>query len=293
MNSKLMRKIYLLAILASLLSSCSKVDFAGMFMASSPAANERFADSRKLNPSSDIIATLSANSEDYLVYLFSDLHVYNTTTNLDLMTDAFGKDGRDIVMTLSLGDMNAGKDQYQLVTDHLKAFGNNLFLTAGNHDLYWGEWNNYLKWYGSSSYLIEVVTPSGKRDLYISVDSSGGDVGWDQMAWLKDTVFGKTLAGKNYRNIIVFTHCCIFVKNVISGVTGTLPTEEQYEIARLFSDNSVDLVLTGHHHFEEETVFSDVRYVVHDPLKDGLENAAYYIYHIGGSISSERIPLAR
>jgi len=288
-----MKKLYLPAILALILTSCDKMDFAGMLAASSPGADARFADSRKLNPSSDIIATVSSVSDDYYVYLLSDLHVFNTTKNLDAMTGAFEKDGRNIVMTLSLGDMNAGKDQYQLISEHLKPFGRNLFFTAGNHDLYWGEWDNYLKWYGSSSYLVEVVTPSGCKDLYISLDSSGGNVGRDQMDWLRDTVFGKTLAGKGYRNVIVFTHCCIFVKKVISAITGTIPTEEQYELARLFSDNSVDLVLTGHHHYEEETVFSGVRYVVHDPLKDGLSNAAYYIYRIGDSISSERIDVTR
>lgn len=285
-----MKRFVIYVVLISLITACENTDFLGM-IGFSTGVDSRFADSEKLIPSSGISHTVFSNEEDYCFYLFGDLHTYNTTKNLDTMVESFLRDGRNVVMTLCLGDLNSGHDQYELNKKHFEPLGPNLFITPGNHDLYFNEWPNYLKYFGGGSYLVEVITPSGKKDLYISLDTASGYVGGKQMSWLEDNVLKGKVAGGAYRHVVVFTHNCIIVTNITDAITGPLPEEETYALAKLFSDYGIDLVLSGHHHVENENVFKGVQYHVLDPLKDEHVRAAYYIYSVSDTFSYSKICL--
>lgn len=285
-----MNKLTIFAAAACLISSCYTYDIPGVIAATSPGVDVRFADSKKLNPSDDVRAVLQSDSEEYEVYLCADTHISDKTENLETMLGAFIADGTS-PMILCLGDMSNAEGGNKLIMDHIAPVADRFFACAGNHDLYRGEWQKFLDNYGSSSYLLEVVTPSGKKDLFISLDSAGSDVGQDQYAWLRDYVFGVKAAKEKYRHITVYTHNCFFVPSVTHSLTGTVPLEECYALAKLFSDNSVSIVLTGHHHLEDGCEYKNVKYVILDALKEGESNAAYYIYRYGDSISSRRIGL--
>ncbi len=283
-----MKRLIFISLVAINLISCNKIDFVGIFVSTSPTADSRFADSMKLNPSG-FAKRIESSTDEYRLFVCSDLHINGSTDNLDrFCSDCLG-DPEGITAILCLGDISGGRDQYKLIEDHISGIKNRMYFTAGNHDLLWGEWNNFLKHFGSSSYLLEICTPSGAKDLFISIDSASNNIGKDQTDWLESTVFGKITKEETYRNIVIFTHCCFNIQNAALNMAGTIPMDQTILLGKLFADNSVDLVLTGHLHIREEDSFKAVKYVILDSMEDGNRNASYSVLHIGNDIREEVI----
>ena len=50
-------------------------------------------------------------------------------------------------------------------------------VVAGNHDICFSQWPQYIETFKTSTYYFIVATPNGQRDLYIMFDSADGTVG--------------------------------------------------------------------------------------------------------------------
>ena len=279
-----MRKYLLFIVLICLgLTSCDKYDFPGMIKGSSPSANERFASSMAYNDANGY-KTLSVPGDEYTFYAATDAHVSTTANGLSSFVSDYIEDSDAAPFALFLGDAMDKKNNLNLflqTVSPISANGRTLFCTPGNHDLYFGQWTDYIRELKTATYCFEVTcNPScleNISDLFICLDSASGTLGTDQRDWLESVL---TSAKGNYRHIIVFTHTHFFKRDNSQGHTSNFNLEEGYELAKLFSDNGVELVLSGHDHFFEDTYLLGVHFLTLAAIKDEAQEQHYYRFNV-------------
>ena len=278
----------LTAILMLLTSSCGKnIDYLGIIMTFNESPDERFAQSMEYNREHGY-DTVYVAQDDYKVYTMSDIHVDFSTVNLDRYVSDYLADSLAAPFSLCLGDIINATGHFDYFLDHVKPVteaGRKIYYTVGNHDLYFDQWKEYFSKFGSSTYWFEVHTAGGYKDLYISLESGNGTLGVDQRDWLEDVLKAKKNQG--FRHIIVFTHTHLFKKDTSQGHTSNFNLEETYDLADLFDRYDVSLVLQGHSHARDLTMFKDVVYLRVDALEDHYPEAFYTILKVGNNINYE------
>ena len=273
-----------------LLTSCGKnIDYLGLFMTNNESPDERFAQSMEYNNQHgyDIVTGVP---DEYKVYTMSDIHVDFSTDNLDRYVSDYLADTVAAPFSLCLGDLINATGHFDYFAEHVKPVsdaGRKIYYCVGNHDLYFDQWKEYFSRFGSSTYWFEVHTVSGYKDLYIALESGSGTLGIDQREWLEDVLKAKENQG--FRHIIVFTHTHLFKKDTSQGHTSNFNLEETYDLADLFDRYDVSLVLQGHSHSRDITMFKDVVYLRVDALEDHYPEAFYTILKIGHNINYDFI----
>lgn len=277
-------------IVAMLTASCSltpNLDMVGMFYGQSPRNDTRFEQSLEYNKEHGVCRTLALPSDNYKVYVATDMHVDSTWRNLTEFCTRAQADAES-PFTLILGDVINAQNNYPHFMEGMKPLAKTWFCTAGNHDIYFGQWQQYLETIGSSTYWFVAQTPSAK-DLFICLDSSDGTLGRKQLKWVKDLLAVKTAEG--YRHIIVFTHTHLFKRDASQGHTSNYTLEETYELTDLFARNGVEWYLCGHDHSREVTEMKGVKYIIVDAIEDPEKKPGYLIAHIGDKLTYEFIDL--
>lgn len=294
-----MRKL-LYPILLLTLTACSSMfpnyDLAGMFYGSSANADERFEASMKYTDAHEPLQFVV--DDNYKVYVATDSHVDSTTRNMETFMRAYRSDLQS-PFALHLGDLINAKENYNRFNNSLLAMPegyvrktyDTLLVTCGNHDIYFGQWREFLQYYKTSSYWFETVSnTTGKPlDLYICYDSSSGSVGRKQLDWLRSLLLEKSKQG--YRHIILFTHTHFFKQDATQGHSSNYSMEETAELTGMFSQYGVSLVLTGHDHSREVTTYGGVRYIIVDAIEDHYPDAFYLIATMGKQINYEFVAL--
>lgn len=277
----MVKRLFAFAVLVSasilLLPSCQKIDLKGLFFPASCSVEKRIAESLDINrKKGDII--LSLQSDSYRFYVSGDVHTTDYPHRFDNLmriqrndsAAAFGIMVGDLVTTRGAMPILAEVEKYNPSTDK---FNTPTFFIVGNHDLFFNQWEDFKRLFGSSTYCFTVVTPHYK-DLYIMLDSGGGCHGKSQMQWLRDQLLDRD----KYRHCVVCTHVNLFRTDLSQVVSGGLPLEEVYEMVDIMTDSHVNLVLQGHDHHRKETKLSSgVTYLTLDCLKDESKNASYLI----------------
>ena len=144
-----------------------------------------------------------------------------------------------------------------------------LYFISGNHDIYFGGWDEFYKRYGSSTYFFEIITLSA-TDLFICLDSSSGTHGNKQLNWFENILKNNR---QKYRHCIVFTHNNIFREN---HTPSTNPfTSEIHRMIKIFTEYNVEMVITGHDHHRAESTFGRTRYIQLDATHDRADQASY------------------
>lgn len=281
-----MKRLFLYSFSLFVLTSCNpNLDMIGMFYGQSPRSDERFAISMAYNDTAGY-KSLSVPEDDYLVYVCTDIHVDSTANNIKKWANLMRNDPKCRV-GLILGDMINAQGNFPRFMSGLafdpatQANDVPVFATAGNHDIYFGQWIDYVKYWHTSSYWFEVNTPHA-RDFYICLDSSDGTTGRKQLKWLRTLL--QEAATKDYRHIIVFTHTHIFKRDASQGHTSNFPMEETYELTDLFSRYGVELYLSGHDHTRELNTFKGVKYVIVDTMQDHVDSPYYLIATLSDDI---------
>lgn len=296
--------------------SCGKYDISGMFASKSASSDERFAQSVEYNKEVGNIE-IKAASDEYGICVFSDAHIeagnQAAIAHLDSLAaqclrgwvktdegayvgdDSKSASGKvnltkgvpgEFTAVISLGDMISGTGNWDCFEQHISPVSEALpfFTTAGNHELNFGQWNEYHKRFGSSTYTVTVRTPE-HCDLFIILDSGDATLGKDQRAWLEATLQSATAitdnGSSNYRNIAVFTHTNFFSQSAKPGISAKYALEETYDLTDTFSRYGVNLVLTGHSHRQHEVYFRGSSYYTTAALQDG----SYIVLDIGAVIS--------
>lgn len=273
---------YILVSLVMLTAvSCSDTDIIGMAWSLSGTPDNRFKES-VANWGPEHGACLEARSDEYRVYAFSDAHVSSTSRNLDCFTRDFLADDNAAPFALCAGDLISGRDNMKLFAGSVQELMNNphkqLYIAAGNHDMYFGQWKEFKELFRTSTYWFEVRTPSQGKDLYIALDSASGTLGRMQTEWLEELLAGRR---EDYRNVIVFTHTNLFMKDYSSGTSDNYTVEETHHIIGLMNRYDVNLFVCGHGHKRDETSLGATLYSTLDALGDSFPQASYAIYTIG------------
>ena len=275
------------------LTACgeSNLDVLGMVHTRSENADQRFAQSMEYNHQHGY-DTVYVASNDYRVYIMSDMHVDFSTFNLDTFVMDYLSDPAAAPFCLMLGDMINATGHYDYCMEHMAPIwdgtGDTCYCTLGNHDMYFDQWQVWRSHLKTSTYWFMVQTPDYK-DLFISLDSGDGTLGSDQLNWLRALLKQKSQEG--YRHIAVYTHTHFFKIDASQGHTSNMALEEMYELCDLFSQYGVDLVLQGHSHARNLTVFKGVQYLRVDALEDHYYNAYYTILGVGESAFFPLLPL--
>ncbi len=275
---------YILTLLVVTLTSCDKYDVGGLFASSSPGSDSRFSQSMEWNKAHGYQSI--AVPDEYKAYLCTDSHVSDSNEHVKKFVLAYRSD-KDCPFAINLGDLINSKNNFPKYNEALNVYPDDyvpgkdtMFTVAGNHDLYFSQWSEFVKYYHTSSYWFETVsaTDGRKLDLYIGIDSSNGTLGIDQTNWLENLL--KEKSGEGYRHIIVFTHTHFFMRDYSQSHTSNFAMEETYELCDLFRRYNVELCLTGHCHYNTFTRYNNVDYLV----VNALEENRYTILYVGDAI---------
>jgi predicted phosphodiesterase len=285
-----MKKPLIIILMALCLSSCN-VDMLGFIYTRSGDPDARFAQSMEYNAKAGF-ASITVPADEYRVYVMTDAHVTEKeTSNLDRFVNDLKADKTSAPFWINLGDCVNDKGQLGVFESHigpLEEAGYKHFPTAGNHDIYFGEWADWISRFHTATYWFEVITPSRGKDLFLSLESAGGTLGKDQRAWAEKIL---TEARGKYSHITVFTHTHFWKRDNTQFSTGNYNLEETYDLANLFSRSGVDVVLTGHDHATETTDYKGVRYETLESLKMKDISPGYNIFTYGSKIERKYIPV--
>lgn len=294
-----MRK-YIHILLPLFLVGCTGLfpnyDLVGIFVGSGPNTDARFENSMQYTDSHTPLRIMV--EDNYSIYACGDSHVDSTTRNVEKFMCAYRSDSA-AVFALHLGDFVNAQGNYERFYKATQAEPegytrkpyDTLFVTCGNHDILFGQWKEYLKYYKTSSYWFETVsrTSGNPLDLFICIDTSGGTVGRKQLDWLRTVLEQKSQ--EKYRHIIVFTHTNFFKQDNSQGHSSNFSMEETAELTGLFSKYHVSMVLNGHDHFREVVLYGNVTYLTLDTMQDPFPAASYVIANMGNTIDYEFVAL--
>ncbi len=289
-----MKKSNYMIICAVLLCACanedSTLDMKGMFSPNGPTVETRFEQSMAYNALRGEMH-LNMQSDDYTIYMCSDSHITRKThKNLDYFMDQY-KAAAAPKLALHLGDLIDAQKNIPCADSIVHFAGqtvnDTLFITPGNHDIYFKQWDIYCSYFKSSVYWFDTRNGDKKLDLFICLDSAEGEIGVSQMNWLRTLLQQKSQEG--YRHIIVFTHTHLWKLDASQGHTSNMALEATYELTSLLSQYGVEYVWSGHQHARQLVQFKGVTYKVLNATKDAEKGQSYVLAHMGETISYEHI----
>lgn len=289
-----MKRSNYMIICAVLLCACanedSTLDMKGMFSPNGPTVETRFEQSMAYNALRGEMH-LNMQSDDYTIYMCSDSHITRKThKNLDYFMDQY-KTAAAPKLALHLGDLIDAQKNIPCADSIIHFAGqtvnDTLFITPGNHDIYFKQWDIYCSYFKSSVYWFDTRNGDKKLDLFICLDSAEGEIGVSQMNWLRTLLQQKSQEG--YRHIIVFTHTHLWKLDASQGYTSNMALEATYELTSLLSQYGVEYVWSGHQHARQLVQFKGVKYMVLNATKDSEKGQSYVLAHMGETISYEHI----
>ena len=288
-----MRKIQYI-FMAVLFTACanedSTLDMKGMFSPNGPTNQTRFEQSMAYNTLRGEMH-LDMHSDNYTIYMCSDSHITRKThKNLDYFIDQY-KAAPTPKIALHLGDIIDAQKNFpcadSIVHFQGQTIKDTLFITPGNHDIYFKQWDIYREYFKSTVYWFDTNNGDKKLDLFICLDSAEGTLGVDQFNWLRDLLERKSQEG--YRHIIVFTHTHLWKLDGSQGHTSNMALEETYELTSLLSQYNVEYVWGGHQHARQFVIFKGVKYMVLNATKDSENGQSYVLAHMSDEISYDHI----
>ena len=285
----------LLLVLGSVFTACgpdTRLDMVGMFAGSSPNIDQRWEVSQAYNQQAGF-ATINALTDDYHVYVCTDTHIHKTRTRWEYFIKSYRADMLCPV-AVHLGDVIDATTDFEYVEDALERHPlsqilpyktDTLMAVCGNHDIYFKQWETFIKAFKTSTYYFVVQTPSGKQDLFVVYDSADGTVGSKQLKWLESTL--QWADTQNFRHIIACSHTHFFKRDGSQGHTSNFTIEETYALLNLFTEHGVDMLWSGHDHAREITQVKGLTSIVVDSMKDEDKEPYYMLVTMGDKIDYE------
>ena len=279
----------LTALCAVTLCTCSNddstLDMKGMFSSQGPIVKTRFAQSQAYNATRGELH-INMSQDNYRIYVCTDSHITRKThRNLDYFMAQY-RAATGPKLALHLGDIIDAQKNYPCADSIVHFLGqtiaDTLFLTPGNHDIYFKQWDIYRSYFQTGTYWFDTRNGSKLLDLFICLDSAEGNIGPDQLNWLKRLLESKSQEG--YRHIIVFTHTHIWKLDVSQGHSSNYALEETYELTDVLGRYGVDYVWCGHQHARQSLIFKDVQYLVLNATKDSGRGQSYMIADMSDTI---------
>ena len=276
-----MKKHILYIALAVMMTACSDdmtLDLLGMFSPNGEVVDVRYDQSMAYNATQGEIH-LNMGSDDYMMYVCTDSHITRKShKNLDYFIDTYNAEKAPKI-AVHLGDLIDAQKNFPCADSVLSLANDHLFITPGNHDIYFKQWPIYRSYFNTSIYWFDTNNGSKKLDLFICLDTADGTLGTKQMKWLRDLLEKKSKEG--YRRIIVYTHTHFWKLDDSQGHTSNFALEETYELAALLAQYNVAYVWSGHQHARQSVLFRGVNYLVLDATKDSEKGQSYMTVQMG------------
>lgn len=270
----MVKKIIYMSLAIAAMCSCDRLDVKGMFVPTSDQVNTRFEESIALTGDKST-ATIEVQDQ-YMFYVCTDAHIFETTDNLDKFNNAFRNDPY-ASFAVNLGDCVDTYDNFPRFAQAVEyqpekhQYDYKIFHVLGNHDLFFDSWDDYKTHLGAAVYWFEVDGPTF-NDLYISLDSSTATLGKKQTKWLKNFLSENR---DKYRHCMILTHTNFFNTDNSQNTSGNFALEEFYNLLDILTEKEVTLVLQGHDHHREDLTFEGVRYTVVGTIRDEFEEPEY------------------
>ena len=276
-----MKKHILYIALAVIMTACSDdmtLDLLGMFSPNGEVVDVRYDQSMAYNATQGEIH-LNMGSDDYMMYVCTDSHITRKShKNLDYFIDTYNAETAPKI-AVHLGDLIDAQKNFPCADSVLSLANDHLFITPGNHDIYFKQWPIYRSYFNTSIYWFDTNNGSKKLDLFICLDTADGTLGTKQMKWLRELLEQKSQEG--YRRIIVYTHTHFWKLDDSQGHTSNFALEETYELAALLAQYNVAYVWSGHQHARQSVLFRGVNYLVLDATKDSEKGQSYMTVQMG------------
>ena len=280
-----MKRNYLYIAILLVLSACSEnstLDMKGMFSPNGETVNTRFEQSMAYNKSRGEIS-LDMGADEYIVYVCTDSHITRKThKNLDYFMTQYKAETAPKV-AIHLGDVIDAQKNFPCADSILHFAGqtirDTIFVTPGNHDIYFKQWSIYRDYFKSGSYWFETRNGAKKLDLFICLDSAEGSLGTEQTKWLRELLESKSKEG--YRRMIVYTHTHLWKLDMSQGHTSNMALEETYELTSLLGQYKIPYVWCGHQHARQSVFFKGVNYLVLNATKDSEKGQSYMKVEMG------------
>ncbi len=240
-----------------------------------------------LGSSTSIQGNIETNATDFTVAIMSDIHQGHYLGNLLPEAIDAAKAAGDLFV-LALGD-SADTGKTEDFTAVKQAFDDRNMpfrMVLGNHDIYFGGWENWRNLFGSSIFRFDV----GQTISFFVLDTANGYVGDSQMNWLENELQKSSLPIK-----IIATHDPIYM-----GTTRSLwqlaSDEEGAKLKYLAKKYGVKAFLGGHFHGFAENIVDDIFYLVTGGInrtQDGPYKNHFYRMTVtnGTDIRFQRIDL--
>jgi hypothetical protein len=126
-----------------------------------------------------------------------------------------------------------------------------VFAVAGNHDVFYAGWDNFMNRIGSSTYAF-----TAGNSTFIALDSADGTLGTRQMAWLRGQ-----LSGPRLEHTFVLSHYMPLVPGVSTYLKFASETEAS-SLMSIASANGVRGWFGAHYHSYVKETIAGVTYVV-------------------------------
>ncbi len=257
-------------------------DYLSPFKSHPPAPAERFALSMEYNNKHGY-ADIRVPNEQYNIYVCTDTHIASSNTTFARFVELYRNDIHCPV-ACCLGDLVEATYPYDIFVSAINETPANpeksdtLFVTPGNHDLFFKQWESFIRIWKTSVYYFTVSCPNGIKDLYICLDSAHATLGRKQLAWLVKTL--QDSQTNTYRHTIVYTHVNIFRRDNTYNDISTFALEESEELMALFSTYQVEQVWMGHDHGRDIFCQGGVKYILVDSFMDN-KTGSYMVLHVG------------
>ena len=285
-----MKKSLFYIVLALVFAACANEDTAldmkGMFSPQGETVNTRFEQSMAYDETRGPIQ-IDMQQDDYTIYVCTDSHITRKAhKNLDYFVAQYDA-AQGPKLALHLVDLIDAQKNFPCADSILhiatRTLADTLFITPGNHDIYFCQWPIYREFFKTSVYWFETTNGAKKLELFICLDSAEGSLGTKQWKWLKELLEAKSQ--ESYRRIIVFTHTHLWKLDGSQGHTSNMALEETYEILSLLSQYGVEYVWSGHQHSRQSVAFKGVQYMVLDATQDSEKGQAYMTVQVGENVN--------
>ncbi|GMO25106.1 MAG: hypothetical protein Pg6A_12340 [Termitinemataceae bacterium] len=259
---KLLFKIIAPLVCALFICACD-VDLFGFF--GSNDLSERWRERNRFNFLSAADRSPSSFGDNYSFIVISDTHISNGDAHgLEKLKDVISGDIKFVVIT---GDItnNGQRQDVRKFIEIAESLGVPCFPVAGNHDIYFGNWQVWKELIGSTCYRID----GGSARLLI-LDSANAYFGAEQLDWLENEL--KSAAGQR---VFVFSHVNLFVESPVDMQQFT-STRERARITSLLKGRC-DAMFTGHVHKRIIREAGGVKYI---SLEDFWNNSTYCLVSV-------------
>lgn len=269
------------------LTGCDRLDMVGMLHSSGTHVEDRVGEWLAWNDGHGM-PVIEGVPDEYCVVVTSDIHITDSAPRVERFLDARNAAGAQF--GIINGDIanESGDDPFRVLDSllHLPRFAARpCFVSIGNHDIYFDCQRYFQQYFHTSTYTVTVVTASGKRDLFVFLDSGNATHGAKQLAWLKELLSHR----KDYRHVVLNTHTSLFRNSYDYSTTpaANFPEQENWEFLKLMNDYDVTLCLTGHWHHREEHLIGSVMCVMTDNLNEDEEVPNYLLVRLADKVRYE------